>query len=108
MPLRRLRKTERRGAQEVVAAFFGGLHGVLNHLLVGGRIWLARLHGHDAGIERLDVALYEDFEVLRAARTARISWSTSTHAGYRRTISAAQSGAARSTAIPVPTPCTSC
>jgi uncharacterized damage-inducible protein DinB len=41
---------------------------VLNRILVGDRIWLARLQGHDAGIERLDVALYEDFEVLRAAR----------------------------------------
>ena len=35
---------------------------------MGDRIWLARLQRHDAGIERLDVALYEDFEVLRAAR----------------------------------------
>ena len=50
------------------AAFFGGLHGVLNHILVGDRIWLARLQGYDAGIERLDIALYEDLEVLRAAR----------------------------------------
>lgn len=41
---------------------------MLNHILVADRIWLARLWGHDAGIERLDVALYEDFEVLRAAR----------------------------------------
>ena len=50
------------------AAFFGGIHGVLNHILVGDRIWLARLQGYDAGIERLDVELYDEFAGLREAR----------------------------------------
>ena len=40
---------------------------MLNRILVGDCIWLARLQGQGAGIERLDVALYENFEVLRAA-----------------------------------------
>jgi uncharacterized damage-inducible protein DinB len=49
-------------------AFFGSLHGTLNHLLVGDRIWLSRLTGSGEAPTRLDVILYEDFAALRAAR----------------------------------------
>jgi uncharacterized damage-inducible protein DinB len=34
-------------------AFFGSIHGTLNHILVADRIWLARLGGGEAGIARL-------------------------------------------------------
>ncbi len=50
------------------AAFFGSILGTLNHVLVGDRIWLARIEGVAAGIERLDQRLYEDLARLRAAR----------------------------------------
>jgi len=49
-------------------AFFRSIHGALNHLLVGDRIWLGRITGQDSGIARLDAILYEDFATLRAAR----------------------------------------
>ncbi len=51
-------------------AFFGSIHGTLNHLLVGDRIWLGRIEGKDAGIEALDQVLYDDLSGLRAAREA--------------------------------------
>ncbi|MDJ0949655.1 MAG: DinB family protein [Alphaproteobacteria bacterium] len=58
-------------------AFFGSIHGTLNHILVGDRIWLGRISGTGApGIERLDQVLYDDLTSLRAARAeedARIS-----------------------------------
>ena len=54
--------------QERPAAFFGSILGTLNHVLVGDRIWLARIEGIDAGIERLDQRLYEDLHRLTGAR----------------------------------------
>ncbi len=49
-------------------AFFGGLHGTLNHILVGDRAWLGRLTGEPSGIAALDQELYPDLPTLRAAR----------------------------------------
>ncbi len=49
-------------------AFFGSIHGTLNHLMVGDRIWLARLAGEDVPSTNLDAILHEDFEELRRAR----------------------------------------
>lgn len=49
-------------------AFFGSVHRTLNHILVGDRIWLARLTDEPSGIEALDQVLFDDFETLRAAR----------------------------------------
>ena len=49
-------------------AFFGSLHGTLNHILVGDRIWLGRITGEPAAIKSLDQILYDDFAALRAAR----------------------------------------
>jgi uncharacterized damage-inducible protein DinB len=49
-------------------AFFKSLHGTLNHLLVGDRIWMRRFTGAGELPASLDVILYEDFETLRAAR----------------------------------------
>ncbi|MEE8248255.1 MAG: DinB family protein [Alphaproteobacteria bacterium] len=51
-------------------AFFGSLHGALNHILVADRLWLSRLEGRDSGIGSLDQQLYGDFAGLRVARRA--------------------------------------
>ena len=50
-------------------AFFGSIHGTLNHILVGDRIWMARFEGGEAASANLDAILYEDFDALREART---------------------------------------
>ncbi len=52
------------------AAFFGSLHGTLNHVLVADRLWIGRITGHDPGIRALDQILYGDFAGLRVAREA--------------------------------------
>ena len=49
-------------------AFFKSLHGTLNHLLVGDRIWMRRFTGVGAKPPSLDAILYDDFEALREAR----------------------------------------
>jgi uncharacterized damage-inducible protein DinB len=49
-------------------AFFGSVHGTLNHLLVGDRIWMHRFTGEGPSPTRLDAILHEDFATLRAAR----------------------------------------
>jgi uncharacterized damage-inducible protein DinB len=51
-------------------AFFGSIHGTLNHNLVGDRLWMGRITGHDSGIKSLDQILYGDFPGLRVARQA--------------------------------------
>jgi uncharacterized damage-inducible protein DinB len=51
-------------------AFFKSLHGTLNHLLVGDRIWMRRFTGEGEAPARLDAILFEDFAELRAARQA--------------------------------------
>lgn len=51
-------------------AFFGSIHGTLNHILVADRIWMARLTGGDAGIPSLDTILHDDRQALWAARQA--------------------------------------
>lgn len=54
--------------REDCGAFFGSLHGTLNHLLLGDRIWYARFTGSTYRPDGLDVILYHDFEGLRQAR----------------------------------------
>ena len=49
-------------------AFFKSMHGTLNHLLVGDRIWMRRLTGKGEVPASLDAVLYDDFAALRAAR----------------------------------------
>jgi len=51
-------------------AFFKSLHGTLNHLLVGDRIWMRRFAGTGELPGSLDAILFEDFASLRAARRA--------------------------------------
>lgn len=49
-------------------AFFDSIHGTLNHILVGDRIWLGRLTNTESGIKALDQILFQDFEGLVKAR----------------------------------------
>ena len=49
-------------------AFFGSLHGTLNHLLLGDRIWMHRFTGEGNEPAELDAILFEDFAGLRRAR----------------------------------------
>jgi uncharacterized damage-inducible protein DinB len=51
-------------------AFFTSIHGTLNHILLGDRIWLARFAGEEAPSTGLDTILYQGFAELRAARVA--------------------------------------
>jgi uncharacterized damage-inducible protein DinB len=51
-------------------AFFGSLHGTLNHLLLGDRIWMHRFTGEGDEPKQLDAILHDDLASLRAARQA--------------------------------------
>ena len=51
-------------------AFFKSMHGTLNHMLVGDRIWMRRFTGEGEVPASLDTILHEDFASLRAARRA--------------------------------------
>lgn len=51
-------------------AFFRSIHGTLNHIVVGDRIWLSRFEGREVPSTDLDAELYTDFETLREARRA--------------------------------------
>ena len=56
------------GRRKARPAFFGSIHGTLNHIMVGDRIWLARFAGEEVPSINLDAILYEDFDELRGAR----------------------------------------
>ncbi|WP_037379781.1 DinB family protein [Sinorhizobium americanum] len=51
-------------------AFFGSLHGTLNHLLVADRIWMKRFTKEGDAPTSLDAILYESLSALTAAREA--------------------------------------
>ena len=51
-------------------AFFGSVHGTLNHLLVADRVWMQRFTGEGELPKSLDAILYDNFPALRAARRA--------------------------------------
>ena len=51
-----------------VGAFFKSIHGTLNHLLLGDRIWLGRFTGKAFAAKSLDQELYSDFDRLRSER----------------------------------------
>lgn len=51
-------------------AFFGSIHGTLNHILLGDRIWMTRFEGGTHPSTDLDAILYDDFRELRTARVA--------------------------------------
>src|SRR3974390_879057 len=64
-------------------AFFKSLHGTLNHLLVGDRIWRGRFRGKGEGPPSLDAILYDDFAQLREARRSEDDRITDYVAGLR-------------------------
>jgi uncharacterized damage-inducible protein DinB len=47
---------------------FGSIHALLNHLLLGDRIWLSRFEGSGKTTPPLNTVLYDEFVDLRAAR----------------------------------------
>jgi uncharacterized damage-inducible protein DinB len=51
-------------------AFFGSIHGTLNHLLIADRIWLARIEGKPNPKVRLDDQPCANLAELKAARAA--------------------------------------
>ncbi len=51
-------------------AFFGSVHGTLNHILVADRIWMRRFTGVGEPPGPLNTILFNDFDLLRAARAA--------------------------------------
>lgn len=51
-------------------AFFGSLHGTLNHLLVTDRLWMHRFGGTGEAPSALGVVLHGDLAGLRADREA--------------------------------------
>jgi uncharacterized damage-inducible protein DinB len=53
-----------------LGAFFKSVHGTLNHLVLGDRIWMTRFEGGSHPSTDLGAILFEDFATLRAARAA--------------------------------------
>ncbi|MEM0906734.1 MAG: DinB family protein [Pseudomonadota bacterium] len=53
-----------------LGAAFGSIHGTLNHILVGDRVWLARFEGHTNAPKALDAIIAETQDGLRAERRA--------------------------------------
>lgn len=62
-------------------AFFKSIHGTLNHLLLGDRIWMGRFTNRPFGFKSFDQELYSDFAQLRAERekddNGIIAWAES-------------------------------
>jgi len=50
------------------AGSFGSIHGLLNHILLGDRRWLALFESGERATPPLGQILYEDFSELREAR----------------------------------------
>lgn len=51
-------------------AWFNSIHGTLNHILVGDRVWLSRFANQTMPSTGLDAILYDDFAELHQARIA--------------------------------------
>lgn len=51
-----------------LGAFFRSIHGTLNHVLWGDRVWMGRFTGRDYGKGRIGLDLFDSFEELTAAR----------------------------------------
>lgn len=67
-------------------AFFGSIHGTLNHLLFGDLMWMARFEGLERPHLKMGEIIHDDFTNLRVARMemdARIiAWTDSLDAGW--------------------------
>ena len=48
--------------------FFGSIHGTLNHIIVGDRLWLARILGDPAPSLKLEDRPFSDLNALTQAR----------------------------------------
>jgi uncharacterized damage-inducible protein DinB len=64
----------------------GSLHGLLNHMLVVDRIWLARIEGRNAPGPGLDQILYADLIGLKVARSAEDARLCHLVAGFSATM----------------------
>ena len=53
--------------REDLGAFFKSIHGTLNHILVGDRLWLGRFTKQPF-LAKLDQEIYSDFDELRRER----------------------------------------
>jgi uncharacterized damage-inducible protein DinB len=51
-------------------AFFKSIHGTLNHLLLGDRVWMGRFTSRPFAVQSLAQELYADFSELHAERVA--------------------------------------
>ena len=51
-----------------VGAFFRSIHGTLNHILLGDRVWLGRFLGRPFSVKSMDQELYSEFAELRVER----------------------------------------
>ncbi|MBE0593573.1 MAG: DinB family protein [Gemmatimonadales bacterium] len=62
-------------------AFFRSVHGTLNHLLLGDKIWLGRFLGNPVRVRSLDEELHAGFDALRSDRIdtddAIVRWASS-------------------------------
>jgi uncharacterized damage-inducible protein DinB len=50
---------------------FGSIHGLLNHVLLGDRIWMSRFEGSGNTAPPLNSILFDSFAELRSARAAQ-------------------------------------
>jgi uncharacterized damage-inducible protein DinB len=62
-------------------SFFGSIHATLNHILVGDRLWIARIEERTPPPLKLDQILYGDLVALRVARAAEDEHILNTMAG---------------------------
>ncbi len=53
-----------------LGAFFGSIHGTLNHILIGDRIWMHVFTGEGKKPTELDAILYDTLDALDEARRA--------------------------------------
>ena len=51
-------------------AFFGSIHGTLNHLLLADKVWFGRFIRRPFAFRSLDQELFAEFDALRAERVA--------------------------------------
>ncbi|AFZ13003.1 DinB family protein [Crinalium epipsammum PCC 9333] len=49
-------------------AFFGSIHGTLNHILLADKVWLGKFLNQQFKVQSLDQELYAEFTQLREAR----------------------------------------
>ena len=63
-------------------AFFGSIHGTLNHIIVGDRLWLARLEGLPRPDLKLDDHPFAILDALKAARLAEDARMIDLTVGY--------------------------